>query len=130
MPSKKGFTLIEVIIATLLLTVALLGLAAVTSTVIRGNSFSQTLTLATTLAKDKMEETKGTIYDNLNTGATTDYANSDGSAAGGSTGSFYTRTLTIGAAANNVKTVSVTVTWNWLRLGHTVTLNTLRAKRN
>jgi len=127
MMNKRGFTLIEVMIAIFLLAVALLGLVSVTTTVIKGNSFSETMTMATTLAKDKMEELKNTAYDNL--GNSTDYASSDGSTtiAGNA---FYTRTATIGAEANNMKAISVTVTWNWLTLNHNVTLNTLRAKKN
>jgi type II secretion system protein I len=128
MSSKKGFTLIEVIIAIFLLAVALLGLVSVTTTVIKGNSFSQTLTMATTLAADKMEELKTSSYDALTT-EPPDYASSDGtvSTAGNA---YYTRTATIGAVPNNMKSVSVTVTWNWMAVSHTVTLNTLRAKRN
>lgn len=125
MMNKRGFTLIEVMIAIFLLAVALLGLVSVTTTVIKGNSFSETMTMATTLAKDKMEELKNTAYDNL--GPSTDYASSDGIFGAGA---FYTRTATIGAEANNMKAISVTVTWNWLTLNHNVTLNTLRAKKN
>ncbi len=127
---QTGFTMIEIVIAMLMLGVALLGLASVTTTAIRGNSFSQTMTMASTLAKDRMEELKATDYAHLATGTTVDYATSDGSVSGSSTGALYTRTKTIGAEANNMKTVSVTVAWNWLNTNHTVTLNTLRAKRN
>jgi hypothetical protein len=88
------------------------------------------MTMATTLAKDRMEELKATDYAGLAAGTTVDYATSDGSVSGSSTGALYTRTETIGAEANNMKTVSVTVAWNWLNTNHTVTLNTLRAKRN
>ena len=52
----NGFTLIEVLIAIVILTVGLLGMASLTGTIIRGNKFSNDLTTATTLAQDKMED--------------------------------------------------------------------------
>jgi len=51
---NHGFTMIEIIVAIVLITVALIGLASVTTTVIKGNLFNKTLSMATTLAKDKM----------------------------------------------------------------------------
>ena len=120
MSGQKGFTLIEVMIAVFLLAVALIGLAAVTTTVIRGNSFSQTLTTATTLAKDKMEDLRSTGYGSLQ----------DGNDTKSMDNLNYTRRWTVGAEINNRKTVNVTVTWTWLNLSHSVTLDTMRAKKN
>jgi type IV pilus assembly protein PilV len=57
--SKKwshGFTLMEVLIAIVILSVGLLGMAALTVGIINGNKFSNDVTKATTLAKDKMED--------------------------------------------------------------------------
>ena len=99
----KGFTLIEVMIAVFLLTVALLGTAALTTTVIRGNFFSQVSTTATTLAKDKMEELKAMPYNSLPANGT-DAWNSMGTASG----SYYTRTWTV--TGTDPKTITVTVT--------------------
>ncbi len=59
---SRGFTLIEIMIAIFLLVVAMLGVISVTVMVIKGNSFSKTMTTATTLAADKMEELKNTAY--------------------------------------------------------------------
>ena len=102
--TNKGFTLIEVLIAVFLLTVALLGTAALTTTVIRGNFFSQASTTATTLAKDKIEELKARGFtDTLFTSGGTDSWN----AAGTASGSYYTRTWTV--TGTDPKTITVTV---------------------
>jgi type IV pilus assembly protein PilV len=123
---QKGFTLIEVMIAIFLLVAALLGLASVTTSVIKGNSFSQTLTTATTLAKDKMEELKATAYISLPAGPVTDYASANGTVQTSATGSYYTRFWT--APGTNTKTITVTVIWPTNQTGQrTVELKTIRA---
>src|SRR3989339_886074 len=102
-----GFTSIEVIIAIMLLGVALLGLASVTVSVIRGNDFSKMVTTATTQARDKMEELK-------NTGATQN--GYDNLLAGGSdtVDAVYTRQWTVGAvgaaAPQNDQTIMKKIT--------------------
>ncbi|MEW6334910.1 MAG: prepilin-type N-terminal cleavage/methylation domain-containing protein [Thermodesulfobacteriota bacterium] len=117
---NRGFTLIEVMIAVFLLAVALSGLAALTATVVKGNEVSQTLTTATTLARDKMEDLKRIPYESLATGSDTrsmDNLN-------------YTRVWNVSGENNNRKTVDVTVTWTWLNFSRSVTLRTMRAKNN
>ena len=113
---NNGFTLIEVLMGVFLLTVALFATAAVTTTAIKGNFFSQTSTTATTLAKDKIEELKATAYNSLSGG--TDAWNADGTA----NGTYYTRTWTV--TITDPKTISVIVT----RSGSpSVQLKTIRA---
>ena len=53
---SQGFTLMEVLIAIVILSVGLLGLASLTVGIINGTAFSKNLSTATTLAQDKMEE--------------------------------------------------------------------------
>ncbi len=116
----RGFTLVEIMVAIFILTVALLGLASVTVVVVKGNSFSKTMTTATTLAKDKMEELRN--------------ANFAGIAPGGpeTLQTIYSRSWTVtdtivgGSVA--MKTIAVTVTWPWSGQNHTVTLNTIIAR--
>ena len=48
--SHNGFTLIEVLVAIVILSVGLLGMASLTVAIIQGNKFSNDLTTATTLA--------------------------------------------------------------------------------
>ena len=118
--NKKGFTLIEVLIAMFLLVVALLGMASVTVMVIKGNSFSKTMTTATTLAKDKMEQLKNTSYGSLSSGGPETIQ------------SIYRREWTVPdpdySPPPNMKTIKVTVIWNWQNVDHYVTLRTIVAQ--
>jgi prepilin-type N-terminal cleavage/methylation domain-containing protein len=56
MPGVGGFTLVEVVMTMVLLSVGLLSLAPVMLAVVQGNRFAQNITLATTLAEDRLEE--------------------------------------------------------------------------
>ncbi len=124
MSHEKGFTLIEVMIAIFLLAVALLGLAAVTMTVIKGNTLSQTVTTATTLARDKMEELKGMNYDALPTLTATDYATAEGTLQTSAAGSYYTREWS--SPGTDTKTIQVRVTWQ--EQNRSVEFKTIRAR--
>jgi|GEM_PF-847922 len=59
--NQKGFTLIELMIAMVILGIAFMGLATMQLACIRGNSGSNRLTKAIILAQDKMEELKGLV---------------------------------------------------------------------
>ena len=122
MSGRKGFTLLEVMIAVFLLAVAIMGAASLTTSVIKSNSLSQTLTTATTLAKDKMEEQKAANFTALPTAGSPDYATANGTVQASASGSYYTRTW--GVAGTDPKTITVTVTWPTNR---TVQLKTIRA---
>lgn len=104
--SQNGFTLLEVLVAIVILTIGLLGTAGLTTGVIRGNHFSKNVTSATAAAQTKLEAIKsgGYVY------ATASNFPSDALTMGGMT---YTRTTTItnSSPAANMKTVSVTVSW-------------------
>lgn len=109
---SRGFTLVEIVVAICILTIALLSLVSVSVMVIKGNSFSKTMTTATTLAKDKMEELKNTAYRSLANGSDTREA-------------IYTRTWTVipdptGTPTPEMVTVEVTVQWNWRGLSRNV----------
>ena len=69
--NKKGFTLIEILVATTLLATALLGMAGLTAALMQGNNFSNRLTVASTLAQDRMEEMTKLGYGNTAVADTT-----------------------------------------------------------
>lgn len=116
---NRGFTLIEVLIAGFLLVTALLGIISTTVIIIKSNSLSKTMTTATTLAKDKMEQLKNTGYNSVEGNDTAD--------------SIYTRTWTVtpdppGSPAAGMKTIVVTVRGNWQNAPQGVILKTVVAK--
>jgi prepilin-type N-terminal cleavage/methylation domain-containing protein len=122
---NHGFTLMEIMVAVFLLTIALLGLISTTVIVIKSNSLSPTMTTATALAGDKMEELRTTGF--------------NGIASGGpeTLQTIYSRSWTVACKDRNysnnncwdtdtvIKTITVTVTWSWQGQNHTVTLNTI-----
>lgn len=125
-----GFTLIEVMIALFILVVALLGLISTTVIVVKANSFSKTMTTATTLAKDRLEQLKNASYTALAGG--TDYATANSTVqTSPSASSMFTRTWTVtadGTPATGMKTIQVTVQWNWQNASHNVDLRTIVAE--
>ena len=114
----EGFTLVEVMVALFIFIVSLLGLVAVTTSVIHGNAFSREMTTATSLAQDQLEVLKRSGYNDsaLTAGDHTDTPLTS-----------YTRTWTVtdNTPATGIKTVTMTVTWNWRGASHNVQLVTL-----
>jgi len=62
---EKGFTLVEVLIAVMVLAVAFLAMYQMQAMAVRGNETGNQVTIATMLAQDKMEEIRNTAYDNV-----------------------------------------------------------------
>jgi len=98
---NKGFTLMEVLIAIVVLSVALLALAGLQIVSIRGNSFGNHMTEALTFAKDKMEEMKNTEWDQIG---------DESDDRPGASGIIYHWACSV-AQSDKIKTVTVTVTW-------------------
>jgi prepilin-type N-terminal cleavage/methylation domain-containing protein len=110
---QKGFTLIEVFIAIFLLTVSLLGTAALTTGVIRGNQASRNVTTATALAESCLEENRRVGYSSagaIPAGGSNSCVS--GTATVSSGGVAFTRTLTIDSSVANIKTLTVAVSWS------------------
>jgi prepilin-type N-terminal cleavage/methylation domain-containing protein len=98
---NKGFTLMEVLIAIVVLSVALLALAGLQIISIQGNSFGNRMTEAMTLAKDLMEERKNTEWEHI--GEASDNHQGD-------SGITYHWACSV-TQSGKMKTVTVTVTW-------------------
>ena len=118
---SHGFTLIEVLIALVILSVALLGLAGLMVQTTRNTSFGGLMTEAATFAQDKLEELRATSWNNL------------GSFSGGpellqGSNKIYNRTWAVQpnppSPGDTVRTISVTVTWDD-RTRRTVTLRSV-----
>lgn len=145
--NSEGFTLIEVLIAILLLTIGLLALVSVTVMVIKGNSLSQTRTTATTLAKDQMEELKNTSknsdadFDSIASSTWSDVTDFPGYqrqwTVTTTTGNSSCTAAGVPSACCNgsgsgscpvIKNILMEVRWTWQNNTHTVSLNTIITK--
>jgi type IV pilus modification protein PilV len=108
-----GFTLLEVMIALVILSVGLLGLAALQLVAIKGNAFSSEMTYATMLAQQHAEILKSRAFTD------SDLTAGDHSAIGNSKGVHYTVAwnVTDNAPDTDMKTIHLTVQWQSLRQG-------------
>jgi len=88
--SERGFTLIEVVMATLILTVGLGIIGSVISGIVKANFYSQRHTQAVLMAQNKIEELLNDGYENPNLNEDT-YENplNPVNATGDSNGVFY-----------------------------------------
>ena len=107
--SQDGFTLIEVLVTLLILSVGLLGIAGLTAGIIRGDFFSKNITSATVIAQTQLEAVENKGYLNANT---TNFPSSAASVSMGGVNFSRTTTITDDSPATNMKTISVTVAWN------------------
>ena len=117
---KDGFTLMEVLVAMLLLTIGLLGVANLTVGVIKGNSYSKNVTTATVVAQQQIELAQRVGYTNANSLA--------GNATVSMGGASFTRATTVSDStpAANMKTVTVAVSWT--PGNYSISLNTIIAQ--
>ena len=102
----KGFTLIEILIGLVILSVGLLAIAALQVTSARGNFFSKNLTQATYVAQDRLEFLEKVPFDSpqLQPGTY-----NDGKAI--ISGFSFDRTYTV-VLNGNLKTITYTVNWS------------------
>jgi prepilin-type N-terminal cleavage/methylation domain-containing protein len=113
---ESGFTMIELLIALAVLSVALLGIGSMVYSVMASTSVSKGMTMATTLMQDKMESLKNTVVSSLTTGNDTVQLGNVS----------YLRQWTVSPSANR-RTITVTVSWND-RGPHSVSTTTLRGE--
>ena len=66
----RGFTIVEVMVAMVVLAIGLLGMAGMTIMVIKGGTDASRMTFATNLTSDKMESFKNLTWATLGSGAT------------------------------------------------------------
>ena len=97
---SRGFTLVEVLIAIVILSVALLALGGLQIISIRGNSFGNHMTEAITLAKDMMEKMKNDEWDDIG----------DWSDDVPPEKPIFHRVCSV-TQSGKIKTITVTVTW-------------------
>ena len=100
---SPGFTLIEVLVALVILSVSLLALAGLMITTTKNNSFGGRMTEAATFAQDKLEELRAIRWEDISEGVNTDQKS-------GSTGINYTRDWNV-ATTGSLKTITITIGW-------------------
>ena len=101
--NSKGFTLMEILISLVILSMALLALAGLMVRTTRNNSFGGHMTEAATFAQDKLEELKAVSWVAIVPGSDLK--------TGNPTGIDYARTWDV-AINGNLKTVTMTINWN------------------
>jgi len=99
---SDGFTLIEILIAIIILSISLLALAGLMATTTQNTSFGGHITEAATFAQDRMEELRVTQWATIVSGTDT---------RTGSTGIIYTRNCNV-VQNGNLRTITITISWN------------------
>jgi prepilin-type N-terminal cleavage/methylation domain-containing protein len=116
-----GFTLIEVLIAMVVMAVALTGMIPVLVHATRGNSFGGNTTGAATRSQDKIEELKRAPFDHAHLVAGT-YTETD---------QGYTRTWVVTAAGGqysaDIRGIEVTTQWTDAQGSHEAKAFTVRS---
>lgn len=121
---EKGFSLIEVLIGIVVLTIGLLGMLSLLIGIINGNKFSRDMTTATVLAKNKLEQIESLGYYGISSTDTVESENY------GSISNYpaFKRTTSIDTdnPASNMKKVAITVYWD--SDAHSCALQTIVAR--
>ena len=122
--SNAGLSLIEVMVAFTILTIAGIGLFSVSTMSTVGNTRNADQIAAAALVTAKLEDLRNTAFDSLASG-------SDGPlTAGGASGGIFSRTwtiasITISGISSSAKTAAVTVSWTG---GGSITMSTMYIK--
>jgi len=111
-----GFTLLEVMVAMVILAIGLLGLAALQVVAIKGHAFGHQMSYATSLAQETFEELKNLDFDDA---ALDPLGNPHTQTVAGDRGVTYTVTWNVqdDTPAADMKSVALDITWDSLRLG-------------
>jgi type IV pilus assembly protein PilV len=118
MSIEEGFTLIEIMIALVVMSIGLTALAAVQISAIRGNAFSKRMTTAVSIADETLEQIKSMPYVDIVSVSSTQTTQSDMN---------FTRQVTVtnNIPLANTKTINVTVNWSEGSKSHSVPFTTI-----
>jgi len=126
---EDGFTLNEILVSIALIAIGVIGFSVNTIGVIQGNFISSNVTVATSLAQDKMEQLKVTTLPTCPTATTAGCfdgpLNSQGTTS--SPGNIYNRSWVVTDRADlgtSLKEIDITVSWRDY-ISRSVTLSTL-----
>jgi type IV pilus assembly protein PilV len=122
--AERGFTVLEVLISLVVLTIGMLGIMALQGTAVKANRISRELEQARVFTSQAMEDLRGKSVATLGTGgAYPTLTTSDGT--------VYTRTFTVSAVPSEANLKVITVTTSFDEDGdpanrHTATLQVVR----
>jgi type IV pilus assembly protein PilV len=114
----EEFTLVELMITLVILSVGLIALAGLQITAVKANAFSKRMTAAIAVAEARIEQLKDMPYANVQ-------SESPGLVV--AAGMNFTRqvTVTTNSPVPNTKTIQVTVTWTEGSQSHVVPISTI-----
>lgn len=117
---SRGFTLIEIVVAIVMLAFGVLASASLTATLMRSNRGVTNRTRAVETLRLKVEDLQSQKYAEVGNG-------NDTATIGGIT---YNRawTVTPNTPAANLKTITLTVTWDDRQGNHTMSNQTIRGQ--
>lgn len=123
---RAGLTLIESLIALLILSIALLAVGTLLYSIMGYNQYAGTVTTATALAQDKLEALKSSDYDDISTGTVSEISIDEN----GDSGGIYTRSTAVDEDNTTLpgkayKIITVTVAWDWKNQARNVVLKTI-----
>ena len=107
--ASAGLTLIELLVAFTILTIAGLALFSLSSRSIAGNIRTEDQTAAATLATAKIDELRNVGFDALSNGS--DTVTATGQAGGIYSRSWTVASTTLSGVSTPAKTITVSVTW-------------------
>lgn len=106
---SDGFSLIEILISIVILSISLLALAGLMATTSRNTSFGGHITEAATFAQDQLEELRVSSYGDANSPLSNGAHNNTIRGSSG-TGIPYLRNWNV-VTSGNIKTVTITINW-------------------
>ena len=114
---NAGFSLLETMLALVILSISLLALAGLQMIALRGNTFSRSMATAVSIAEQKMEQVKNTPYANIAAESATQVTASNMN---------FTRQVTVAdGPLANTKAVSVIVSWQEKSQTHKLPIATI-----
>ncbi|MGA1867582.1 MAG: type IV pilus modification PilV family protein [bacterium] len=126
MRNQQGFTLVEIFLSIIILSVGLLLIAELQITGAKGNKNSKDMSSAVLLAESKIEELKESGFSSLIDGNYPVGTNLPIDSSG-APGGIFTRTWKISPykGSNSMKYIEVNVQWAEKEKSHTICLNTV-----
>jgi prepilin-type N-terminal cleavage/methylation domain-containing protein len=117
---REGFTLVEVVVAIVMLSFGVLASASLTAALMKSNRGISNRTRAIEIAREKVEDLQSKRYTEI----------TSGSDAVSVRGRSFSRAWSVAANSPiaNTKTITMTVTWTDRQGGHTISTQTIRGQ--